>query len=86
MNETFPKAGKLSPAELQAISQQSCGVLQQMGPRIQWLESYVTDGKIFCVYIAETEAQVREHGKRGGFPVDNVFALRTVIDPTTSEG
>ena len=86
IERNIPKAGKLSPAELQAISQQSCGVLQQMGPRIQWLESYVIDDKIYCVYIAENEAQIREHGARGGFPVDSVAAVRTGISPTTSEG
>lgn len=78
-------AGKLSPAELQAISQKSCGVLREMGPAIQWVHSYVTDDKIYCVYIAPSEAAVREHAQRGGFPANRVSEVRSVIDPTTSE-
>ena len=81
----IPGAGKLSPAELHAISQKSCGVLQNMGPKIQWLQSYVTDDKIYCVYIAPDEATVREHAKQGGFPANSVAKVMTVIDPTTSE-
>lgn len=81
----IPGAGKLSPAELHAISQKSCGVLQNMGPKIQWLQSYVTDNKIYCVYIAPDEATVREHAKQGGFPANSVAKVMTVIDPTTSE-
>ena len=81
----IPGAGKLSKAELQAISQKSCGVLQNMGPKIQWLHSYVTDDKIYCVYIAPDEATVREHAKQGGFPSNRVSRLATMIDPTTSE-
>jgi hypothetical protein len=81
----IPGAGKLSPADLQAISQKSCGVLSSMGPKIQWLQSYVTDDKIYCVYIAPDEAAVREHATKGGFPANTVSRIRTVIDPTTSE-
>jgi hypothetical protein len=81
----IPGAGKLSPADLHAISQKSCGVLQNMGPKIQWLQSYVTDNKIYCVYIAPDEATVREHARQGGFPANSVAKVMTVIDPTTSE-
>jgi hypothetical protein len=78
-------AGQLSAADLQAVSQKSCGVLRNMGPQIQWVHSYVTDDKIYCVYIAEHEAQVREHAAQGGFPANRVSEVRTIIDPTTSE-
>ena len=81
----IPGAGKLSAADLHAISQKSCGVLQNMGPKIQWLQSYVTDNKIYCVYIAPDEATVREHARQGGFPANSVARVATVIDPTTSE-
>jgi len=81
----LPGAGKLSPAELQAISQTSCSVLQAMGPTIQWDHSYVTADKIYCVYIAPNEAAVREHAKRGGFPANSVVKVTTIIDPTTAE-
>jgi len=81
----IPGAGKLSAAELQAISQKSCGVLRQMGPRIQWVESFVTDDKIYCVYIAPDEAAVREHATKGGFPANRVSQVRAKIDPTSSE-
>jgi len=80
-----PGAGKLSPAEVQAISQKSCGVLREMGPQIQWLESYVTADKIYCVYIAPSEAAVREHAKKGGFPANKVSEVKRIIDPTTAE-
>jgi hypothetical protein len=81
----IPNAGKLSPAELHAISQKSCGVLQNMGPKIQWLQSFVTDNKIYCVYIAPDEATVREHARQGGFPANSVAKVMTMIDPTTGE-
>lgn len=81
----IPAAGKLSAQDLQAISQKSCGVLKDMGPQIQWLHSYVTDDKIYCVYIAPDEASVREHAKQGGFPANSVARVRTVIDPTTAD-
>ncbi len=81
----LPGAGKLSPKELQAISAKSCGVLREMGPKIQWVQSYVTDDKIYCVYIAPSEAAVREHAQRGGFPANKISEVRSVIDPTTGE-
>jgi hypothetical protein len=81
----IPGAGKLSEQELQAISQKSCSVLKKMGPQIQWLQSYVTGDKIYCVYIAENEAQVREHAQQGGFPANRVSEVISVIDPTTAE-
>ncbi len=80
-----PNAGKLSPQELRALSQKSCGVLSKMGSQIQWVQSYVTDDKIYCVYIAPNEQMVREHAKQGGFPANRVSAVKTMIDPTTSE-
>jgi hypothetical protein len=79
-------AGKLTPAQLQNISQKSCGVLKSLGPQIQWLESYVTDDKVYCVYIAPDEATVREHAKQGGFPANRVSEIKGIIDPTTAEG
>lgn len=82
----LPGAGSLSADQLQGISQKSCGVLSEMGPQIQWLQSYVTQDKIYCVYIAPNEEMVREHAKRGGFPANSVARISTVIDPTTSEG
>jgi hypothetical protein len=78
-------AGKLPKSELQAISQKSCGVLQSIGPKIQWLQSYVTDDKIYCVYIAPDEAAVRAHAQKGGFPANSVARVRSVIDPTTAD-
>ena len=81
----IPGAGKLSATELQAISQKSCNVLRAMGPEIQWVHSYVTGDKIYCVYIAPNEAAVREHASRGGFPANKISAVTSVIDPTTSE-
>jgi hypothetical protein len=81
----LPGAGKLSPQELQAVSQQSCSVLRDMGPEIQWLHSYVTDNKIYCIYIAPDEKAIREHASRGGFPANSVSQVRTIIDPTSSE-
>ena len=81
----IPEAGKLSPQELQAISQKSCGVLREMGPEIQWVESFVTDDKIYCVYIAPNEEMVREHARQGGFPANKISEVRTIIDPTTAE-
>jgi hypothetical protein len=81
----IPGAGKLTADELQAISQKSCSVLNTMGPRIQWVQSYVTDDAIFCVYIAPDEATVREHARQGGFPANSVREIRTMIDPTTAE-
>ena len=82
----IPGAGKLSPQELQAISQKSCGVLSKLGPQIQWVQSYVTDDKIYCVYIAPNAEMVREHARQGGFPANRISEIKTVIDPTTAEG
>lgn len=78
-------AGKLTPEQLRSISQTSCGVLSRLGPQIQWLESYVTDDKVYCVYIAPDEATVREHAKQGGFPANRVSEVKSIIDPTTAE-
>ena len=81
----LPGAGKLTPAELNGISQKSCSVLRDLGPKIQWVESFVTDDKIYCVYIAPDESTVREHATRGGFPANRVSEVRRMIDPTTAE-
>jgi hypothetical protein len=81
----LPGAGSLPPQALKDISMKSCGVLRQLGPEIQWLHSYVTGDKIYCVYIAPNEAMVREHATRGGFPATRVSAVTTIIDPTTAE-
>ena len=78
-------AGNLSMQDLQAISQKSCGVLESMGPQIQWVQSFVTDEKIYCVYIAPNEALVLEHAKQGGFPANRVSEVKRMIDPTTAE-
>jgi hypothetical protein len=80
----IPGAGKLSASDLQGISQKSCGVLKELGPQVQWVESYVTDDKIYCVYIAANEELVLEHAKRGGFPANRISQVRTIIDPTTA--
>jgi len=85
IERNIPGAGKLSAEELQAISQKSCGVLQNMGPQIQWVQSFVTGDKITCLYIAPNADMVREHAKQGGFPADSVQEVRAIIDPTTSE-
>ena len=81
----IPGAGKLSAEQLHAISQKSCGVLQEMGPQVQWIQSFVTDDKIYCVYLAPNEEAVREHARRGDFPANRVARVRAVIDPTTAE-
>ncbi len=81
----IPGAGKLSAAELQGISKKSCSVLDQLGPQIQWVHSYVTADKIYCVYIAPNEAMVREHAKQGGFPANSVSEVKSIIDPTSAE-
>ncbi|MDT4895999.1 MAG: hypothetical protein QOH25_1076 [Acidobacteriota bacterium] len=82
----IPGAGDLSSQELQGISQKSCGVLQNMGPQIQWVQSYVTGDKVYCVYIAPNEEMIREHAQQGGFPANRVSEIKSVIDPTTAEG
>jgi hypothetical protein len=81
----IPNAGKLSKDELHAISQKSCEVLRNLGPQIQWLQSYVTDDKIYCVYIAPNEKMVRQHAEQGGFPANRISEVKSVIDPTTAE-
>ncbi|MDE3245623.1 MAG: DUF4242 domain-containing protein [Acidobacteriota bacterium] len=85
IERNIPGAGNLSAENLKAISQKSCGVLRSMGSEIQWVQSYVTDDKIYCIYIAPNEAMVREHAKQGGFPADSVSAVRQMIDPITAE-
>jgi hypothetical protein len=85
IERNIPGAGILSMGDLKAISQKSCGVLQQMGPQIQWVESFVAGDKIYCIYNAPDEATVREHAKQGGFPANVVTRVSNVIDPTTAE-
>ena len=82
----IPGAGDLTAEQLHGISQTSCGVLSELGPQIQWVQSYVTNDKIYCIYIAPNEEMVREHASRGGFPANSVVEVRAVIDPTTAEG
>ena len=81
----IPQAGTLSPEQLQAISQKSCEVLREMDAQIQWVQSYVTDGKIYCIYLAPDEDAVREHAQQGGFPANRISRICSVIDPTTAE-
>ena len=81
----IPGAGKLSPADLQAISQKSCGVLKNLGPQIQWVQSYVTGDKVYCVYIAPSEELVRKHAQEGGFPANKISEIKSVNEPTTAE-
>ncbi|MGO9649877.1 MAG: DUF4242 domain-containing protein [Terriglobales bacterium] len=81
----LPGAGKLSPQELQAVSQKSCGVLRNLGPSIQWIHSYVTDDKIYCIYNAPNEKMIREHASQGGFPANRISEVKSIIDPTTAE-
>ncbi|MCI0349323.1 MAG: DUF4242 domain-containing protein [Acidobacteriales bacterium] len=82
----IPGAGKLSPKELQGISQKSCSVLHKLGPQIQWVESYVTGDNIYCVYIVPNADMIREHAKQGGFPANKISEIKSVISPTTAEG
>jgi hypothetical protein len=79
-------AGNLSSDELTGISQKSCGVLSEMGPRIQWVESFVTEDKVYCVYIAPNKEMVKEHAEKGGFPANRISEVKSKIDPTTAEG
>lgn len=81
----IPNAGKLTPDQLKSISQTSCGVLDKMGPKIQWVQSYVTDDKIYCIYNAPNEDMVQEHAKQGGFPANSVKKVYATIDPITAE-
>ncbi len=85
IERNIPGAGKMSATDLKAVSQKSCSVLRALGPEIQWLHSYVTDDKVFCVYIAPNEAMVRKHATQAGIPADSVVAVRRMIDPTTAE-
>ena len=80
----IPGAGNLSPGELKGIAQKSCGVLKNLGADIQWLESFVTDDKIYCIYISPSEELVRKHAEQGGFPANRISQIRTTIDPTTA--
>jgi predicted Rdx family selenoprotein len=82
----IPQAGNLTEQQIRAISQKSCSVLQNLGPQIQWVHSYVTEDKIYCVYIAPNEELIREHARQGGFPANRVSQVRSSIDPTTAEG
>lgn len=82
----IPGAGKLSAADLHGISQKSCSVLKNLGPAIQWVESYVTDDKVYCVYIAPSKDLIEKHAQEGGFPANRISEIRTMIDPTTAEG
>ncbi|GLZ86866.1 DUF4242 domain-containing protein [Pseudomonas sp. BN414] len=81
----IPDAGKLTERDLKAISQKSCRVLKEIGPEVQWVQSYVTDDKLYCVYIANDEELIREHAQRGGFPVSRISRISSTIDPTTAE-
>ena len=85
IERTIPNIGAVSAGDLQAISQKSCGVLRDMGPEVQWVHSYVTGDKIYCVYNAASEQLVRDHARLGGFPIDSVARVVTTIDPTTAE-
>lgn len=82
----IPGAGKLSANEIQAVAQTSCNVLRNLGPEIQWVESFVTQDKIYCIYIAPNEQMVREHAQQGGFPANRVSEVKRMIDPTSAEG
>jgi hypothetical protein len=82
----IPGAGKLSPQELRGVSQKSCSVLGSLGPQIQWVQSYVTGDKVYCVYIAPNAEMIRKHAEMGGFPANRISEIATVIDPTTAEG
>ena len=81
----MPGVGQLSPEDLKMASQTSCSVIKELGSEIQWVHSYVTDNKLYCVYRAPSEELIREHGQRGGFPVNKISEVRTLIDPTTAE-
>ena len=85
IERNIPGAGNLTPEQLHAISQKSCGVLSNMGPQIQWIQSYVTADKIYCIYIAPDEQAVRDHAQQGGFPANSVSEIKAIIDPTTAE-
>ena len=86
IERNFPGAGNLTPEQLSEISVKSCSTLRKLGPQIQWVESFVTDDKIYCIYIAPDEDTIRAHAKLGGFPADSISMVRQIIDPTTAEG
>jgi len=86
IERNIPKLGEMSLEDLQGVSKKSCDILRNMGPQIQWIQSYVTDDKLYCIYIAPSEEMIREHAKRGGFPCDRVSRVHRIIDPTTEEG
>ena len=85
IERVVPGASKMTPAELKSMSQRSCNVLNELGPQIQWIHSYVTDNKIYCIYLAANEEMVKEHARLAGFPANQVAQVKTIIDPTTSE-
>jgi len=85
IERNIPGVAKLTPEQFMGIAQKSCSVIREIGPQVQWVESFVTDDKIYCIYIAADEATVREHAKLGGFPADSVQVVRRMIDPTTAE-
>lgn len=85
IERNLPGAGKLGAQELKAVSQKSCDVLRELGPQINWVESFVTDDRIYCIYVAPNEALIREHARKGGFPADRISEVRSVISPTTAE-
>jgi hypothetical protein len=85
IERVVPGASKMTPAELKTMSQRSCTVLNEMGPQIQWIQSYVTDNKIYCIYVAPNEELIQEHARRGGFPANHVAQVKTIIDSTTAE-
>ena len=81
----IPGAGKLSPAELKSVSQKSCGVLSSLGPSVQWVQSFVTEDKIYCVYLSKDESLIRRHAELGGFPANRIARISAIIDPSTAE-
>jgi len=85
IERNLPGAGKLTPQELKSVAQQSCDVIRTLGPSIQWVQSYVTDDRIYCVYNAPNEEMIRQHAQQGGFPADRISEVRSIIDPTTAE-
>jgi len=85
IERSIPGLGALKAAELQAVSQKSCSVLNELGPSVQWVQSYVTADKMYCIYNAASEELVREHARRGGFPADSVARVTTIVDPVTAE-
>jgi hypothetical protein len=85
IERTLPGAGQLSPAELAAVADKSCSVLRSLGPQVQWVQSYVTGDKIYCIYIAPNEGLIREHARLGGFPAERISEIKAMIDPTTAE-